>query len=179
MKKCTRCNNEYPATLEYFYANPKGRAKLQSRCKTCCKLQIKEKWASNPEYFIEHAAKKRERIGAEADNKRAKTSEAKSKAKGIACVYKIENTVTGKVYVGETTWKHSRWTRHKSQLVSGKHDNKNMQKDFNEYGIESFTFSIVKVVKSKDKTELIEEEENTIKLLIKEGKTLYNIQKNT
>jgi len=176
MKKCTRCNNEYPATLEHFYANPKGIDKLGTRCKTCCKLQIKERWESNPEYFIEHSARKRA-LDREGENRRVKEVKKRSKAKGTACVYMIENTITGKIYIGETTWKHQRWISHKSQLVSGKHENPNMQKDFDEHGIEAFVFSIVKAIESKDKAELLEEETKAIKLFLKEGKTLYNIHK--
>lgn len=35
MKRCTKCKNEYPATLEYFYKDKNGRNGLHSRCKNC------------------------------------------------------------------------------------------------------------------------------------------------
>lgn len=34
-KTCTSCNIEYPATLEYFYRNQKGKSGLRPDCKTC------------------------------------------------------------------------------------------------------------------------------------------------
>ena len=34
-KTCTSCNIEYPATLEYFYRNQKGKYGLRPDCKTC------------------------------------------------------------------------------------------------------------------------------------------------
>lgn len=37
MKYCTKCNNEYPATSEYFYSRQGGKLRLQSHCKSCVK----------------------------------------------------------------------------------------------------------------------------------------------
>ena len=175
VKICTRCEGSYPATLEYFYKNWTKRG-LQSRCKTCCKLQVAERWASNPEYFNEHSARKRT-LDREGENRRINEIKKRSKAKGIACVYKITNKITGKIYVGETTWKHRRWTQHKSQLKRNQHDSKPLQEEYNKYGIDSFEFSIVKIIESKDKEKLRTEEINTIEKLLSEGYKIYN--KNT
>ena len=174
-KICTRCQGSFPATLEYFYKNPRGRDNLQTRCKTCCKLQVAEKWASNPEYFNEHAARKRA-LDREGENRRVYEIRKRSKAKGTACVYKITNKITGKIYVGETTWKHQRWTTHKSQLKRNQHESKPLQEEYNKYGIDSFEFLIIKVVESKDKNELREEETKAINKLLSEGHELYNKQ---
>lgn len=35
-KKCTKCGDEKPATLEYFYKHPSGKSGIASRCKACC-----------------------------------------------------------------------------------------------------------------------------------------------
>lgn len=36
MKKvCTKCGNEYPATVEYFYGHKRGKDGLRERCKRC------------------------------------------------------------------------------------------------------------------------------------------------
>ena len=173
-KECTRCKESFPVTLDYFYKNPRGRDGFQTRCKTCCKLQVAEKWASNPEYYNEHAARKRA-LDREGENRRINEIKKRSKAKGIACVYKITNKITGKIYVGETTWKHRRWTQHKSQLKRGMHQSRSLQKEYDKYGIDSFEFSVVKIIESKDKDQLRIEEERVIKKLLTEGQSLYNI----
>jgi hypothetical protein len=41
-KSCTTCNTEHPATTEFFYADPKSRFGVSSKCKTCRNRQIKE-----------------------------------------------------------------------------------------------------------------------------------------
>ena len=172
-KTCTKCQCEFPATLDYFYKHPKNKEGLQTRCKTCCKLQTAEKWASNPEYFIEHAAKKRAQ-DPKADNQRVYQVTQRSKAKGVACVYTITNKTTGKLYIGETIWKHRRWTQHRNKLRKGNHDCKELQSDYNKYGPSVFEYSIHKVVESKDKEKLRDEEKEVIRFLIAEGKQVYN-----
>ena len=42
-KTCTKCHNEFPATLEYFRANKKCRLGVSSACKKCLSEQNK-KW---------------------------------------------------------------------------------------------------------------------------------------
>jgi hypothetical protein len=41
MKKCTKCLEEKPKTLEYFY---KGNIQLRAKCKKCCSKET----VSNP-----------------------------------------------------------------------------------------------------------------------------------
>jgi len=173
-RKCTKCGEILPATLEYFYKQLKSKDGLQSRCKECQKAQVAEKWKRNPEYFIRHASEKRKRIGPEADNARSNQSTLKSKAKATACVYLITNKTTGRVYVGETIWKHRRWTEHKLYLSKGEHECKPLQEDYNQYGKGAFEYSVYKIIESKDKQELRKEESETIKLLLEDGTNLYN-----
>tara|TARA_R100000805_G_C3621173_1_gene125290 strand:- start:1226 stop:1663 length:438 start_codon:yes stop_codon:yes gene_type:complete len=137
------------------------------------KGQIAEKWKNNPEYFIEHAARKRAK-DPEAENRRTNEITLKSKAKGTACVYTITNKITGKIYVGETIWKHRRWTSHKYLLAKGSHDSTSLQEDYDKYGLGSFEFSVYKIIEDKDKEKLVFEEEQAMSKLIEEGKTLYN-----
>ena len=177
-KTCTRCEGTFPATLEYFYNNPRGLLGLNSRCKTCCKLQIKEKWERNPEYFNEHAARRRAR-DPEAENRRTYEITLKSKAKGTACVYTITNKITGKIYVGETIWKHRRWVQHRRELSKGTHESTRFQEDYDKYGIDSFEFSVYKTIEGKDKEKLAFEEEQAMSKLIEEGKSLYNKNRRT
>lgn len=37
MKKCTKCEKEYPETPEYFYQDSQTRSRLKPVCKVCCR----------------------------------------------------------------------------------------------------------------------------------------------
>jgi hypothetical protein len=37
LKKCTKCLEEKPKTLEFFY---KGKIQLRAKCKKCCSLEV-------------------------------------------------------------------------------------------------------------------------------------------
>jgi hypothetical protein len=43
MKKCTKCLEEKPKTLDYFY---KGKIQLRAKCKKCCYIETH----NNPNY---------------------------------------------------------------------------------------------------------------------------------
>ena len=58
-------------------------------------------------------------------------------------IYKIENTVNGKVYVGQTKDLHKRKLEHFASLRTNKHHNAHLQSAFNKYGEEYFRFSVV------------------------------------
>ena len=58
-------------------------------------------------------------------------------------IYKIENTIDGKCYVGSAINIKSRWQCHVSMLSHDKHNNKHLQRAWNKYGSENFTFSII------------------------------------
>jgi group I intron endonuclease len=58
-------------------------------------------------------------------------------------IYKIENTVNGKVYIGQTgNWK-LREIQHRSDLKRGRHGNCHLQRAFNKYGKQAFTFTVL------------------------------------
>lgn len=59
------------------------------------------------------------------------------------CVYCIKCNVNNRVYIGQTRNISRRINTHKSMLIKGKHTNKNIQKDFNKYGINNFKFYII------------------------------------
>ena len=42
-KRCSKCSKVYPATLEYFNKDKKGRNGLRSRCKICTRLLAKQR----------------------------------------------------------------------------------------------------------------------------------------
>ena len=58
-------------------------------------------------------------------------------------IYKIENLITHKVYIGQSVDVKKRWTEHKHLLKNNKHDNQFLQNAWNKYGEENFKFCIV------------------------------------
>jgi len=61
----------------------------------------------------------------------------------MICVYQIRNTKTGKVYVGGTVNKRNRWGKHRHDLRHGVSKNKNLQRDWDNFGEESFEFEVL------------------------------------
>lgn len=58
-------------------------------------------------------------------------------------IYKIENKVNGKVYVGQSVNIELRWGNHKSELKHNNHNNKYLQRAWNKYGSENFEFTVL------------------------------------
>lgn len=65
-------------------------------------------------------------------------------------IYKIENLVNGKVYIGSSINIRTRITGHLSDLRTNKHCNKYLQYSFDKYGIESFSVEILIDCKEED-----------------------------
>ncbi len=62
----------------------------------------------------------------------------------VSGIYTITNTVTGKLYIGESLDIYRRWhDEHIPQLKKNCHCNKELQNDFNKYGETSFSFEIL------------------------------------
>lgn len=57
-------------------------------------------------------------------------------------IYKIENLVNHKIYIGLTNNINRRRSRHFTDLRCNRHDNSFLQKEFNIYGEENFSFNI-------------------------------------
>jgi predicted GIY-YIG superfamily endonuclease len=58
-------------------------------------------------------------------------------------IYKIENLLNGKVYIGQSVNIEKRWSTHKSELEKKYHYNIHLQSAWNKYGGDNFEFSIV------------------------------------
>ncbi|HOY04655.1 MAG TPA: GIY-YIG nuclease family protein [Saprospiraceae bacterium] len=58
-------------------------------------------------------------------------------------VFQIRNTTNGKIYVEGSPNLDKIWNRHKAELNFGTHLNENLQKDWKEFGEESFKFEIL------------------------------------
>ncbi len=61
-------------------------------------------------------------------------------------VYKIENNVNGKIYVGSSVDVNQRFSQHKGELRKRKHHNQHLQHAWNKYGEVSFSFSVIEEV---------------------------------
>jgi group I intron endonuclease len=90
-------------------------------------------------------------------------------------IYKIENKVNGKIYIGSSIEVHVRLMNHKYMLRANKHDNEYLQKSFNKYGEDNFIFSLVELC---DIAELIVKENFYIdKFSSNDLKLGYNLAK--
>lgn len=58
-------------------------------------------------------------------------------------IYKIENLVNRKIYIGQSVNIPQRWAEHKANLRNNKHENKHLQNAWNKYHEENFDFSVL------------------------------------
>ena len=75
--------------------------------------------------------------------------------KPIIGVYKITNTLCpeGKYYIGYSCNVKQRWQKHKSTLRGGKHRNMYLQRAYNKYGAECFTYEILHDCETKEEAQ--------------------------
>lgn len=65
-------------------------------------------------------------------------------------IYCIRNLVNGKIYIGSSVKFKSRWKSHIKRLNTNKHGNDYLQKAYNKYGKDNFSFEIVSYVENKE-----------------------------
>lgn len=82
------------------------------------------------------------------DRKKELKSEYKN-AEFKAGIFKITNTINGKVFLGKGQDLDKIFTRHMFQLKVNSHVNPEMQKDFKSYGAEVFKFEILELANKK------------------------------
>lgn len=58
-------------------------------------------------------------------------------------IYCIENTITHKKYIGLSSYINKRWREHLWMLENNQHDNSYLQRAWNKYGADAFTFTIL------------------------------------
>lgn len=74
------------------------------------------------------------------------------KKREVICgVYEIKNKINGLFYIGSSSNIYSRWTKHKRELRKNVHSNYYLQDDWNEFGSDAFSFTIIKRCCENDK----------------------------
>ncbi|MHA1802570.1 MAG: GIY-YIG nuclease family protein [Candidatus Heimdallarchaeaceae archaeon] len=58
-------------------------------------------------------------------------------------IYRIQNVINGKIYIGSSSELNLRWTNHKSSLRTENSNNPYFQSSWNKYGEDSFEFEIL------------------------------------
>ena len=129
-------------------------------------VQKKEYNEKNKERIREYRGKNKERIR---EYKKEWTENL------LSGIYKIINTKTDKVYIGQSSAYLNRWHTHKSRLRNNKHDNPSLQEDYNTYGEEAFVFEVIEELPCDTSSGVLlkKEAEQIIKHL-REGKDIYN-----
>lgn len=65
-------------------------------------------------------------------------------------IYKIENKINNKVYIGKSKNIMQRWSTHEQSLEDGSHHSKTLQEDYNNMGgMSCLNFSIIEICDSK------------------------------
>lgn len=72
-------------------------------------------------------------------------------------IYKIRNVINGRIYIGSAVNLVVRIRHHKARLRAGDHRNVKLQRSFDKYGMDAFTFDVIERV--DDVSKLIEREQ--------------------
>jgi hypothetical protein len=98
----------------------------------------------------------------------------------IPGLYEIQCIQTKKVYIGESENLLARFGKHAASLTQNKHDCKELQQDWNQFGKQGFEFKIIcfgEAYSSQDDRR--KKEQSVIKQKIKQSCSLYNTNKAT
>lgn len=83
-------------------------------------------------------------------DKKALTREYKEAARPMG-VYQIRNTVNGKMLIGSSVNLPAILNRHRAELRMGGHRNRELQKDWAEFGAEAFEFEVLDTLAPPDR----------------------------
>ena len=90
---------------------------------------------------------------------RAESKRAYKETEKQAGVYQVKNTANGKVLLGGTMNLHGPLNRHRFTLKIGSHLNKELQREWNEFGEAAFVFEVLEVIKKRDDPDFSLEDE--------------------
>ena len=77
----------------------------------------------------------------------------------ISCIYRIQNVINNKGYVGSAMSKEARWREHHTQLRNNKHHSILLQRAWNKYGEDQFVFEVIEILDNPTKKMLLEREQ--------------------
>jgi len=81
---------------------------------------------------------------------RKEIKRAYKQRKKPAGIFQVKNTVNGKVLLGSSLNLEGVFNGHRFKLSIGRHPNRDLQRDWNEYGPGGFVFETLELVKEKD-----------------------------
>lgn len=97
-------------------------------------------------------------------------------------VFKIVNVANGKIFLGSSTDLDTAWNSHHFRLKAGMHENNELQKDWLQFGEQTFNYLVVEELKIKEGADPGKELKALEKLLMEElqpfGENGYNRPKN-
>lgn len=65
-------------------------------------------------------------------------------------IYKIENIVNGKIYIGQSKQIRQRWSDHKKELRHNRHKNEYLQRAWNKYGEKNFKHEVIELCSEEE-----------------------------
>jgi group I intron endonuclease len=79
--------------------------------------------------------------------------------KDINCagIYKISNTITGKIYIGSSRNMLQRFKRHLNLLKNERHVNEYLQRSWDKHGKDAFTFEVMEIVEDIGQLVIVEQ----------------------
>lgn len=93
---------------------------------------------------------------------RAELRRAYKEAPRQAGIFQIKNLDSGKLLLGSSTNLHGPLGKHRFMLSIGRHDNPDLQADWNRLGPDAFRFEILEVIKPSDDPAFNLEDELTL-----------------
>lgn len=92
-------------------------------------------------------------------------------------IYKIQNIINNKKYIGSSINIDIRFKRHINDLKNNKHNNIYLQREFNKYGLENFIFECIELCDKKNLKEIEQKYLDDIFLIKECNLYYYNIGK--
>lgn len=73
----------------------------------------------------------------------------------MAYIYKIENQINHKIYIGKTKYSpNRRWKEHRAEANQNRSAHRALYRAINKYGIENFTFEVIKETNTPNEDEI-------------------------